>query len=396
MQTDVVSSPVAESSTPDWKDIRALCEHERPCISLYLGGHSKGSGTAPTSERIHRVLPEIKRLLLERGVSESDCTTLLAPMEQITHSERSSAGHAGGLAVFRSAREFAEIWLPWGVADLVAVESRCFIRPLWEMMRANQKLFILALARKHIRLLECVGDHCEQLVLPPAVPLDIEALSGRNQPADDFRNRSNAGPDVGDKKGVGFSSGVGHDHDYQKLHAFHKAIDRGLHAMLAASGYPLVVAGTEADAASYLKISSYKPTVARAVFGSPDGGGTDIELCQLARHASQDWLSDDERRALQRCERSPRERISTEVIEIVRAAAAGRVMDLFVGAGSGRQCANVDQICDRSLLSGEFPGSNDDLINAAMVETVRHFGQVWPLPAEYMPESAQMTAVFRY
>jgi len=396
MQTDVVSSPAAELSIPDWKEIRVLCEYARPCISLYLGGHSKGSGSAPTSERIRRALPEIERFLFERGVSESDCAALLAPIAQMARSERSSAGHAGGLAVFRSPRGFAEMWLPWSLADLVVVESRCFIRPLCEMARANQKLFILALARKHVRLLESVGDHCSQLLLPPAVPLEIEALNARGQPADAFRNRSSAGPGVGDKEGVGFGSGAGHDKDYQKMHAFHKAIDRGLHAMLAACGHPLVVAGTEADVASYLKINTYKPTVARAVIGSPDGGLTDIELCKLARHASQDWLSDDESRALQRRERAPQGRISTESLEILRAAAAGRIMDLFVSAGGTRQCANVDEICDRTQLSGEFPGSNDDLSNAAMVETVRHYGQVWLLPPEHMPESVRMTAVFRY
>ena len=109
-----------------------------------------------------------------------------------------------------------------------------------------------------------------------------------------------------------------------------------------------------------------------------------------------DALGDAEKRALQRYERAGIGRRTVELLEAVRSAAEGRVADLFVAAGTAPEYGNVDEICGRAVEPGHFESNSDELINTAMVETVRRHGHVWLLSPEQMPDSVSVAALWRY
>lgn len=381
---------------PEWADIRELCEQEGACLSIYLGSHMRGSGTAATGDRLRKLLPALDEELVGRGVLAPDREDLLAPIRMMSRDPALEKGHEGGLAIFRSVHLFRVYKLPWAVSEAWRLEGRFYLRPLWEMLVENRQFFVLALARKRVRLLEWNGGVTREVPMPSDVPTAVEAFGAFEQPDHTLQGKSSAGPGNGKMIGVVFGTGPGQDKEYHQMHNFHKAIDRGLHHLLHGFHCPLVLAGTESDVASYLRINTYPYISVEAVAGSPDGGWTNEEITTLASHIVKRWSPEKQQRALAEMERAtPREK-SMETSRIVVSAEAGRVLHLFVAAGSGEQRGNLDLITGRMLLSGEFRSSNDDYVNAAMVETIRHEGNVWVLTPERMPERAAIAALFRY
>ncbi len=385
-----------EWKVPEWADIRELCEQEGACLSIYLGGHAKGGGTAAAADRLRTLLPALEEALVDRSVLAPDREDLLAPIRALSRDPVFEKGQDGGLAIFRSPHLFLIFKLPWPVSETWRLEGRFYVRPLWEMLVQNRRFLVLALARKRIRLLEWSGGQTCEVPLPDDVPTALEEFGAFKQPDHDLMGKSSAGPSTGKMGGVMFGTGAGHDKEYHQLHDFHKAIDRGLRPVLNQVHVPLVLAGTETDVASYLRINTYPLILVEAVSGSPDGGWSDEEITRLARNIVQRWAPENERKALSDMDRAaPREK-SHETTRIVISAEAGRVLHLFIAMGANDQTGNLDRLSGRILLSGEFRSANDDFLNAAMIETVRHEGNVWVLSPERMPEKASIAALFRY
>ena len=71
-------------------------------------------------------------------------------------------------------------------------------------------------------------------------------------------------------------------------------------------------------------------------------------------------------------------RAATGIEAVVRAAYRGRIDALLLGEGEG------------------FAGTGEDLLDAAMVRTLRHGGGVHVLPQEEMPDAAPAAAILRY
>lgn len=373
-----------------------MCGYAGACVSLYVQSHAPGAGSAAAGNWMKSVMPEIAQRLRERGMEAAEVTALLTPLEELASREKMQTGSSGGLAVFRSPRDLIVIRLPWDMPAAWTVAGRFHVRPLYEALRVHRRFFVLALARKRVRLLECQGDTCQAVPLPENVPRSLPEFGEFDQPDHDLFNRSAAGPGKGDMEAVRFGTGAGQDKDYHRIHDFHKRIAQTLDSMLAKAMAPLVLGATETDAASYRKVSAYARIVEGAVGGSPDDGMTDGQLSALARPLVSEWIDPDEARVLDQYRRAGRHLKSVETNEILAAAAAGRVLHLFVARGGSPQLGDVDRISGHTRLAGEFASAGDDLTNAAMAETVRHSGNLWPLAAEQMPDGAGMAALLRY
>lgn len=396
MRTVMEPSTRFDHVIPDWKDLHLLCGEDGPCVTVYLNRHAPGSGTVSQSERIRRGTTEMKEQLLGRGLAAPVVEILLEPLGELA-AEGPGTGRSESLAIFCSVHGPARFRVPWEMEDAMLVEGRFVVKPLWEAMRRNRRLYALLLARNDVRLLECYGTQYQEVRLPVGFPRSLDTFGDFDQPDHLLRNRSSAGPGVGAMKGVAFGTGAGRDKDYIRLREFHRAIHAALLPLLPEPPRcPLVLAGTEADIASYASVNCYEPTVGDVVLGSTDDGTSDAMLAGLARQAAMDSLGDAERRALQRYERAGIGRKTVELLEAVRSAAEGRVADLFVTAGTAPQFGNLDEICGRAIEPAHFLSNNDELVNAAMVETVRRHGHVWLLSPEQMPDNVSVAALWRY
>jgi hypothetical protein len=150
-----------------------------------------------------------------------------------------------------------------------------------------------------------------------------------------------------------------------------------------------VIAGVEYEIATFRKVNVY-PQLAQA----PDGlkGG---ELHKRALDAVRSFFEEPVRTALARYESAGTQRFSSTVKEIVKASFEGRVLDLILAEGA--QYMGVFDAATYGVKGHKSPMAGDeDLLNAAALQTVLHAGEVFIVPASEIPHGAPAIAVYRY
>ena len=380
MQANTVVEPEA---VPVNKDLRDVAKMDGPCVTIYVGGHKAGSGSRPMKVRLPALLAEAERLLEERGVLPTDRESLMEPLRLRAGEVDLGSGHAGGLALLRSPRQFEQVWLAWDVEDRVVLEGYPLLTPISDALKSHRAFLLLAVSKKHTRMLDCGPSGQQPLALPAGVAQSLEEFEGFDKP-DHNRGRTGAG--------ASFTMDTSFEKQPNYLHDFCRALERGLQPLLERRGVPLVLAGATAELSAYRAVNRYKLLVPEAIEGSPDGGWTDAELAGKGRAAVKDWRPAETQQAIDLFLRAGPGKKATVMEEILQAAAAGRVLHLFL-AGELSGTGDVDKILGRVLPSGATPNERDHLANAAAVETWRHDGQVWSLD-EALDGSA-VAAVFR-
>jgi hypothetical protein len=371
--------------------IRDLVRTEGPCITVILPPYRPGEPGKPAAAILKTDLQEAASKLAARRISKPVIEELLEPLYQLTHEEESLAGSGMARAILRSHGVFREFELPIPPtpAQACAVGDCFWIRPMLKCLALPEKIYVLDLSKKSVRLFECGTTGAAPMELPKGTPRTMDEALNLDAPDHDLMNRSSAGPSTGGMGGVKFGTGYGREAQRAHLHDFYKAVDRGVNEVLRAAESPLVLAGVEEDTAIYRSVNMY-PHVAEK--GIPAG---EVPSPRIPRQAREAVLFDLERRAELRVaefkERFAPARFSTDLDVILRAAAEGRVSELYLDE-NGRRFGNFEG----KIFGGHANWHDEDLLNVAAVETLLSGGAVYPLPTHSMPNGAIAAAMFRY
>lgn len=88
-------------------------------------------------------------------------------------------------------------------------------------------------------------------------------------------------------------------------------------------------------------------------------------------------------------------RASSDLEDVVKAAAHARVAALFVALGV-QKWGYYDSEKDRVVMSREARSGTRDLLDFATIETLANGGVVYAVSPPEVPEKAPLAAVFRY
>ncbi len=365
-----------------------------PCITLLLPPYRPGdSGEAPAAI-LKTELQEAAKKLAARRIAEPVIAELLSPLERFSEAEEARAGSAVAHVIFRAPGIFRkfELRVPPSPARACIVGDCFSIRAVLASLALPAKIYVLRVTKKDVTLLACGFTGAVRVELPKGTPRTLDEALGFDQPDHDLINRSAAGPSTGAMQGVQFGTGSARETKHAHLHDFYRAVDRGVNELLRASQAPLILAGVEEDAAIYRSVSAYTNLLEQGIAGSP--GGLPGEA-QMLRQAHDIVLFDlERRRALQLAvakERLGPARFSTDLDAILRAAVEGRVSELYLDAQGQRMGTFASR-----LFGGRTNWHDEDLLNVAAVETLRHSGVVHPLPPHMMPAGSRAAAAFRY
>jgi hypothetical protein len=206
----------------------------------------------------------------------------------------------------------------------------------------------------------------------------------------------------GQQKGAPGAQGVTHHsmggHDWrqdkeQDVRQYANALINAVQRHLSGSNVPLVVAADEALYGMIRENSEYPFLAREGITKHPDGMDED----QLAKEAASCVGREAEKRRAEAWDkvamslgRGDRE-ASEDPADIVTAAAAGRVAHLFVRTG-----ATLPGRFDAGSLAAE-PAEDgpDDLVDRAIVETLRNGGDVFPLGGRGDGDTP-LAAAYRY
>ncbi len=365
-----------------------------PCITLLVPPYRPGEPGESAAALLKTDLQQLAKKLAERRVAEPLIAELLEPLRQLSHEEASLSGSVSAHIIFRSHDIFRRFALPVPPSPARACSvGDCFwIRAILASLSLPAHVYVLEITKKAVTLLACgsIGG-VAPLELPAKTPRTLDAFLGFDPPDHDLMNRSAAGPSTGAMHGVQFGTGSGRETQHTYLHDFYRNVDRGVKELLGSSQAPLILAGVEEDAAIYRSINSYSNLLEQGIPGSPGAGTTPA---QILRQAHDITLFDIQRRAAQVMSEAKEglapARFSSDLESILRAAAEGRVSDLYLDENGQRRGS-----FDGKLFGARTNWRNEDLLNVAAVETLLHGGAVSSLPSHLMT-GVVAAAAFRY
>ena len=292
--------------------------------SIYLPMEVAGPEQQQNSVRFKNALAEVERLAEEQGCHEQLRETLkqLAP---IIDDEDFWRHQQNGLVLFANTNGFYFRRLAHRLPEVVRVGPRYFLLPLVPVVQRGGEFAILAVSRKHTRLLTATRDSVAEVATADLPESVFRYLPEREKQfgLHAFRVRRGDG-----------QTAVPHGHpdenDEGELRQFFNEIVEGVREALPSAETPVVFAGVE-DLLPYLKEAGEDLNlVDGAVFGNPDETANE-ELHRQAMPLAQHELHKPTGERLDILQQNLHGDMATSDAEtVVAAAGQGQVDTLFL------------------------------------------------------------------
>jgi len=371
------STQSATSGILDAAAMKFLAGCQGPCITIVIPAHHPGAQEGSRKALVHGLVRTAAEQL-NRGNLAGKAPELLAPLEEIAQESGVEVGGAG-FAIFRSTEYTARYYLPatpgQSPVEKLVIADHFYLTPFVADAFALHEFFVLGLSTKQLRLFRYVKGECHELPLPAAVPASLDAAGGFDKPDHDLETRSAGGSSNGTMRGVRVGTLADREKFPEYLHHFFEIVDRGLKPTL--DGKPLLLMGVHEEVVAYRRTAKHAHILTTDCLGSidfltvPDIAVRATKACRAHHQLLAERVLADYQ------EMSDRGRTLADVPAVVRAAGEGRVHRLCVRTGS------------------EGP-DGEELINAAVVETLRAGGEVFMLPKNKMPPTHPLAAILRY
>jgi len=298
-----------------------------------------------------------------------------------------------GVALFAVPGECRQYWLPQSYGEAVVVADNLFIRPLIGLLDREKEFYVLALAQGNTRLLRCSEFTSEESPLPPSTPTNIDEYMNLAKPDHVLDNRQTLSP-VSGAPAVMFGTSADREARDGYLENWMREVARGVDRALKDAGAPLILCCVEYEQPLYRQANLYPRLLDETVIGAPDGfKGGELHkraLEALVRHRE---ASADE--VLKGWEKQTGEYAKAGVKDIVKAAYEGRVLHLFI-AETAHVTGSFNEATFQAEGSRELRPWDEDLLNAAALQTLIHSGDVFVVPQSKIPENRPMAAIMRW
>ncbi len=369
-----------------------LAQHEPPCISLYQPTHRHHPENQQDVIRFRKLVRVIEESL-RQNYPDLEFRELMKPFHELAED-----GHfwkhqtRDGLAILAGTGIYDVIQLQQPLHEIAVVADSFHVKPLMRYLQSADRFQVLALTRDSAAVFE--GDR---------YALDLATV------ADDFPSslddvvepeRSEKGVSVASaNSGVGSPKmlrghGEGkHDIDTEK---YFRAVDLAITAKFSRpSGLPLVLAVLPEHEAMFRRISQNTLLLADGVSCSPHALSEDELRQKVWQVLEPHYLARLEVLKENYSNAAARQAGSPVLTDVAKAAVAGRVGTLLVEADRV-----IPGVIDKTtgLIRADSPESHsvDDMLDDLAELVLVMGGQVLVVPAERMPTTSGLAAIYRY
>ena len=363
----------------DGPALKFLAGCQGPCITIVVPAHHPGAQEGSRKALVHGLVRAAAEQM-KGGKLAGKAAELLAPLEEIAQESGVEAGGAG-FAIFRSPEYTARYYLPAtpekSPVEKLVIGDHFSLTPFVADALALHEFFVLGLSMKQLRFFRYVNGECHELPLPAGVPASLDAAGGFDQPDHRLETRSAGGSSNGTMRGVRVGTLSDREKFPEYLHHFFEIVDRELKPTL--DGKPLLLMGVHEEVVAYRRTAKHAHILSADCLGSidfltlPDIAARATKACRAHHQLIAERVLADYQ------EMSDRSRTLADVPAVALAAGEGRVHRLCVRTGTE--------------VAGPL---GEDLVNAAVVETLRAGGEVFMLPKNAMPPALPLAAILRY
>ena len=374
------------------KLLALLVHHEPPCISLYQPTHRHHPENQQDPIRFKNLIRVIEETL-QQQYPDQDFRELMEPFHELSaDSQFWKHQTRDGLAIFAGAGVHEVIQLQRPLREVAFVAASFHVKPLMRYLQSADRFQVLALTRDSAAVFEGDRYSLDPATLADDFPSSLEDVV---EP-----ERSEKGVSVGSaNSGVGSPKmlrghGEGkHDIDTEK---YFRAVDQSVGTKFSKpSGLPLVLAVLPEHEAMFRRVSQNPWLLTEGVSCNPDALSEDELRQQVWKILEPHYLSRLEGLKENYSNAAARQTGACELSDVAQAAVAGRVGTLLVEAD--RVIPGVIDKITGSIRAGapESHGVDDMLDDLAELVLVMG-GKVLVVPAERMPTSSGLAAIYRY
>lgn len=371
-----------------FRELKEFAAIGGPAVTVYMPTDIPGGPNRRLGARIRKLAEDLEVRCTERAIEKEECRAFLAPFREQAEAIEGEAQGAG-LVLLRSMETFHYYWLPRSFDEQIVVADNFHIRPMLDLLDGERRFYVLALAQKDLRLLRFTNHTSEEVDLGDPGLHNMVKFLQTDQP--DHSQRGGTGVAASNAT---FTTANDKEAKDEWIRQFFLGVNKAIVERLRDSKTPMVLAGVDYEVAIYRKVNTYPHLCGAAVSGAANGlRGPELHTKSLE--------------CLEECRKVRLEQIlaqhdkqgggvaDAKVTEIVKAAYEGRVSHLLI-SDDAKVFGSFDEATHR-VREHKRPATRDeDLLNAAAIQTVLHGGDVAVLPAEKIPGSRPLAAVMRY
>jgi len=366
-----------------------------PCISLYLPTHRNHPDNQQDPIRYKNLLKTLEESLLQK-FSTNEVKDFLEPFMELAE-DRDFWNHTlDSLAVLGATGVFRVYKLQRPVTELAVVADSFHTKPLMRILQSADRYQVLCLNRHEIKLYEGNRDVLDEIRPAEGVPRTITEALGDELTEPHLTVASYGGVGSGHSP-MNHGHGGKESEVDQDEERFFRAVDRAVmehHSK--PSGLPLILASLPMHHHLFHEVSHNPYLINDSIDIHPDG------LPSISEFRLRAWQL-VEPRYLKRLaalveeygNAKSQELGEEDLTEIAKAAVAGRVATVLIEANReipGRVNMETGDIQWDDLINPEIDDVLDDLATLA----VKMGGQALIVPAEGMPTTTGIAAIYRY
>jgi len=318
------------------------------------------------------LLNEAETQLVDRGLRRPQAEAILAATRAVPEENGAWRQGGRGLALFL-AQDFQRAFhFSRELEPAVFVDDRFHLRPMLPLIDDEQRFFVLALTQDRVRLLEGDADGLHEVAVP-GLPENLHAAlnasaSGRGAPAPASESSQ---PQVVLQGEHGQSRAAKDD-----VQLFLRRVATAVDKFLAGERAPLVLATGIDNVPLWREASKYLHLVDDFVSGNPHDltrpqlHAKAWALAEPALRRRRQWLHDRLLNA------QSAGKASLDLQTVVPAAVGGRVEALFIDCSLPRW-GRYDPAHHRAEVHEQPQSGDEDLVERAAAETLRHCGEVY-------------------
>ena len=388
-------------------ELRRLAELENDlCISIYMPTHRFRSDWSQNITRFKNLLRDVRDQLREQDYRDSEIEQVLGDARQLLDRPGFWRGLSEGLAAFLTTETADFYRLPLPFDEVAIVEDRFHLKPLFPLIAANKRFYLLALSQNDVRLYQ--GTHqaiseVEAAEIPSDIVTAVQQYEEMpEQGLQSHTHRQSSTPDGrGDSDQLRHGHGSSEDQSREpkdQLKRFFRRIDESVSDYIGGEEAPLVLAGVSEYLPLYKSVNSYPHLIEDdIVAGNPEQLSVQ-DLHEKGWEVVESVLNELQQDELERFEDlfyQNEDLASDDFNEIIPACAYSRVETLFVPVGQYRWGRFDPDTNTVEVHESQEPGDGD-LLNYAALQSYLNGATVHVVNPEDMPGGRSVAAIFRF
>lgn len=370
-----------------------------PALSFFLPTHTAGREIRQDTVRLRNLVGQATERLTSSGMRLPDAEALLAPVRDMVADENFWRRQDHGLAVFVAKGEFRHFCVPIRLEEKLMIGTGFHVLPLLPLLGEEAPFLVLAVSSRRARVFRgCRFDlrECENVPIPRQGMAEVAAETT-------YDNTVHAAAPARTSAGTGGAPGkhtlgeTAEDLQKAQLMEYLRRVVTGFERWLGASRTPVVLVA-QPETRGHIKAlgtSGNRPLLELDM--NPDALD-EGEMHRRAYELARPILAKDGVAELDRFKSlfNDGNAKSIDKLEgIVKAAHFGHV-DVLLARRDTRLWGRYDQEKDRVLVRGEPAEEDEDLLDLAAKDVLRHGGRVFLVEDGMLRQGQAAGAILRF